>query len=106
MKFSAALPLLFTTLALANPAPITNPRVPGVAHLEAREVSPDPAPVPAEIVARTAGIVLDSRSPKKGSSSGSKNNTQTGAAGTITISRGLQLGALGLGVMEVARLWA
>ena len=104
MKVSTTLPLLFATLALANPAPASNPRVPAIAQPEAREAAPVP-----EIVARTAGIVLDDRSPKKGSSSGSgskntTNNTDS-AAGTITISRGLQLGALGLGVMEVVRLW-
>jgi hypothetical protein len=103
MKASTTLSLLFATLALANPAAVGNPRIPGsLARPEVREA----APAPADIVARTAGIVLDSRSPKKGSSSsGSSNKTEDSAAETVTVSRGLQLGALGLGVLEVVRLW-
>ncbi|ORY16001.1 hypothetical protein BCR34DRAFT_144774 [Clohesyomyces aquaticus] len=99
MKF-LAVTLLFATsaLALANPAP---------APVDAAAVA---AP---EVDARTAGIKLEARGitieardPKKSKPKTSNNgNTTDNAAGILTPSRMLELGALGLGVVEVVRLW-
>jgi hypothetical protein len=102
MRFSTlTLGLLATstsTLALANPAPAN------VAALAAREAQPAHALGHApEIDARAAGLVLETRKSKT-PNTGSKNNTDN-AAGVITPSRALELGALGLGVLEVVRLW-
>ncbi|KAF2115425.1 hypothetical protein BDV96DRAFT_78275 [Lophiotrema nucula] len=103
MKF-AAVTLLFAALAIASPAPVAEPNTAAVAEFEdalsAREAAPAPEP---EIVARTAGIVLDSRDPKKPKAPKNSNSTDTGAAGMLTPSRALELGALGLGAMM---LWA
>lgn len=123
MKIAAATTLLFATLALANPAPVAQPEAEaGPARaaqpkfepikVESRDqlreaLAPRVAePVP-EINARAAGIRLDSRDPKKGKpKTGSGNNTDSNnTAGMISPSRVLELGALGLGVMEIVRLW-
>jgi hypothetical protein len=94
MKVAAATSLLFATLALASPAPIAQP--------EANAAS---VAQPIAVEARNAAPVLVERAPKKPKTPSSGNNTDTGAADMITPSRALQLGALGLGVMEVVRLW-
>ena len=104
MKF-AAVTLLFAALALASPAPVAEPNTGAVAEFEdalaAREATPEPIP---EIVARTAGVVLEERDPKKSSKpKGNGNSTDTGAAGMLTPSLALELGVLGLGAMM---LWA
>jgi hypothetical protein len=109
MKF-AAVTLLFATLVAANPAPIAQPEA-----VAAPAPIAEPAAVPEAIVearvakpkidAIAAGIQLDSRAPKKSKPKGSSGNSTEGAAGIITPSRALQAGALGLGVMEVVRLW-
>jgi hypothetical protein len=90
MKFIAATTLFFATLALASPAPAAEPNT-------------DTIVAPLDVVPREAMPILEERAKKpKGGSSG--NNTNSSAI-SITPSRALQLGALGLGVMEVVRLW-
>jgi hypothetical protein len=100
MKFFAA-SLLLATVALATPAPAPE-AVPEAASIA------EPAPAPA-LYARHAGIILDSRASKKPKGGGGNNNENTtdsdNAAYTLTPSRVLQLGAVGVGVMEVVRLW-
>jgi hypothetical protein len=91
MKFAAASILLFATLALASPAPAAQPDA---------AVAPVAQP---QLVERAPLPVLEAR--KKSKPKGGSNSNSTGAATTMTPSRALQLGAVGLGVMEVARLW-
>jgi hypothetical protein len=104
MKF-AALTLLLATLALANPAPIAEPVA--VAQPEAIVAQPEfealalRAAEP-EVDASKAGIQLEARKSKP---KGGSNGNDTSAAIALTPSRVLELGALGLGVMEVVRLW-
>jgi hypothetical protein len=90
MKVTSVTTLVFATLALASPAPAAQPNAPAIAQ-------------PLEVLPREATAVLEARKkkPKGGSSGNSTNSTAT----TMTPSRVLQLGALGLGVMEVVRLW-
>lgn len=93
MKFTAATTLLCATLALATPAPLAGPLVP--------ETIPE---FRHALTARAAAAVpdLDTRASKpKGSSSG---NT-TSAATSMSPSSALLMGVLGLGVVEVVRLW-
>ncbi|KAF2730896.1 hypothetical protein EJ04DRAFT_514958 [Polyplosphaeria fusca] len=105
MKF-AAITLVLATLALANPAPAADAQIETPAQFEEALAARDPSPAAPEIVARAAGIQLAPRSPKKPkvSNGNNKNNTDS-AAGTLSPSKALGLGALGLGVMEVVRLW-
>jgi hypothetical protein len=110
MRFFAITTLLFTTLATANPAPAAHPETgvapANLAQLEEALASRDPAAQPEvvpEIVARTAEIQLERR--KKPKSSNNKGNSTNSSATSITPSRALQLGALGLGVYEVVQLW-
>ncbi|KAF2195807.1 hypothetical protein K469DRAFT_682061 [Zopfia rhizophila CBS 207.26] len=107
MKF-AAVTLLLATLALANPAPAAQPEV-AVAQPETR------AEFDAALAARNAAPEVEApkfeqrapepkKKPKSGGDS-SSNDTEEGAAGMMSPSRVLELGALGLGIMEVVRLW-
>ena len=104
MKF-AALTLLLATLALANPAPIAEPLA--VAQPKAVVAQPEFEALALrvaepEVDASKTGIQLEARKSKpKGSNSGNSSN----AAIALMPSRALELGALGLGVMEVVRLW-
>jgi hypothetical protein len=88
MKFAAASTLIFATLALASPAPAAQPNAAAVAQ-------------PLAIAPRSPAPILEARKKPKGGSSGNS----TGAADIISPSRALQLGALGLGVVQVVRLW-
>ncbi|KAH7081631.1 hypothetical protein BKA63DRAFT_504206 [Paraphoma chrysanthemicola] len=90
MKFAAATTALFATLALASPAPAAQP---------------DAAVAVAEplLVERAPHPVLEAR--KKSKPKGGSGN-DTSAAVALSPSLALQLGAVGLGVMEVVRLWA
>ncbi|KAF2676301.1 hypothetical protein K458DRAFT_397034 [Lentithecium fluviatile CBS 122367] len=100
MHFVAATTLLFATLALATPAPVAQPEADAASAL---------APLAPNLAARAAGIHLDARDPKKskpkGSSGSNSNDTEESAALMIAPSRVLELGALGLGVVEIVRLW-
>ncbi|OAL51826.1 hypothetical protein IQ07DRAFT_598631 [Pyrenochaeta sp. DS3sAY3a] len=102
MRFAAATTLLFATLALANPAPIARPEADGSQLIETRSQLHN------ALAARDAealhNIQLEARAKKPKPGSGSSGN-DTGAADMISPSRALQLGALGLGVIEVVRLW-
>lgn len=91
MKVAAISTLLFATVALATPASAAQP--------EAAAVAPLAQPVAAR------APVLEERAKKPKGGSGSSGN-DTSAAITNAPARALQLGALGLGVMEVVRLWA
>ncbi|KAF2023922.1 hypothetical protein EK21DRAFT_79843 [Setomelanomma holmii] len=92
MKVSAVSTLLFASLALSSPAPAAQPASGALA----------PAAEP-QLIER-APIVLEARKKAKKPKNGS-NNTNSSAAVTMTPNRALQIGALGVGVMEVVRLW-
>jgi hypothetical protein len=96
MKFAATSTLLFATLVLASPAPAAQPEAAVAQPIAVAPREAAPAPV----------AVLEQRAPKKpkGGSGGDKNTTSA-AADMMTPSRALQLGALGLGAMQVVRLW-
>jgi hypothetical protein len=88
MKVATVSTLIFSTLALASPAPAAQPYAAAVAQPLA--VAPrDPAPI------------LEARKKPKVGNSG---NT-TAAAYMLSPSRALQLGALGVGVVQIIRLW-
>ena len=93
MKFATATAILFAAVALASPAPVAQPEADVAAVAQ-----------PVEILAERAPILEDraTKKPKGGSSGG--NNSEN-AADMLTASRVLQLGAVGLGVMEIVRLW-
>jgi len=101
MRLSAITTLLFATLTLASPAPA--PAAQPTAALTPASLAP-------EVDARAASVLLDRASkPKKpkGGSGNNNNETEENAAnGMLAPSRVLELSALGLGVMEVVRLWA
>ncbi|CAO2653939.1 Nn.00g106720.m01.CDS01 [Neocucurbitaria sp. VM-36] len=105
MKIATVTTLLFATLALASPAPAPQPDAKAAQVIETREQFRK------ALAARDADAAhntyIAARAPKaKKPKGGSGNNTNdTSAAVIITPSRALQLGALGLGVMEVVRLW-
>ncbi|KAF2631399.1 hypothetical protein BU25DRAFT_418202 [Macroventuria anomochaeta] len=95
MKFIAAITLIYATLALSNPAPLTSPAVPESVP-EFRHA----------LMGRAAAGLpqLDDRASKpKGSSGGSSGNSST--AVSVSPSGTLMMGALGLGLMGVVRLW-
>ncbi|KAI8938897.1 hypothetical protein NX059_004754 [Plenodomus lindquistii] len=87
---------LFATLACACPAPVAQPDSNDVAE-------------PISVVARDAAIIesiqLEARAKKPKPASNSNDTNTTSAAIALTPSRILQAGALGLGVIEVVRLW-
>jgi hypothetical protein len=107
MKFLILTTLLATFVA-ANPAPApaADPAPAAVAQPEAavieRAADPEPVPeIPAPILARD---------PKKGKGGGGggdedEGNNTDSAGVLLSPSRALQLGAVGLGVIEVVRLW-
>lgn len=91
MKLTLPATLLFTTLALATPAPNPGAVVP--------ETVPD-------FRHALMGRHLDPRAVKpKGSSSGGSSSNSSAAA-SVSTSGALMVGALGLGVMQVVQLWA
>lgn len=93
MKVTAVATLLFATLALASPAPVAQPDAEAAAAIAEPLVFEARAPEP----------LLEARKKAK-KPKGSSNNTNSSAT-SLTPSRVLQLGAVGLGVMEVVRLW-
>jgi hypothetical protein len=112
MKF-IAFTLLLATFVAANPGPAADPAPAAVAQ-------PEPIQAEAAVVGRAAdpepvpeiNAPLLSRDPKKGKGGGgggddesSGGNGTEDAAGMLTPSRALQLGAVGLGIMEIVRLW-
>lgn len=119
MKLAAtATTLLFATLALASPAPAPAPAAqPEAAAIQApRAVLFESAEgFHNALTERNADAMpnsrhLEARKKKKPkySSSDSNNNSTNSTSGVVvamTPSRALQLGAAGLGVMEVVRLW-
>lgn len=93
MRFFATTAIACASLALATPAPVGGPAVPeSVPEFRHALLSRD-ATLPQ----------LDTRASKpKGSKGGSGNSS---AAVAVSPSNVLVMGALGLGVMEVVRLW-
>jgi hypothetical protein len=109
MKFTT-ITLLFAATALASPAPAAQPDSLAVPAPVAAPINIDTRAqsgeaLAARVEAPDAGNLLATRDPKKSKPKGSSNSSGS-AADTITPSRALQLSALGLGVMEIARLWA
>ncbi|KAJ4992284.1 hypothetical protein SVAN01_02303 [Stagonosporopsis vannaccii] len=96
MKFSLATTLTLSTLALATPAPHAGPLVPDTLP-EFRNALLSRVALP-ELVDRATS------SKPKGSKGGSSGNT-TSSAVSISPSGALMMGALGVGVVEVLRLW-
>lgn len=98
MRLTFITSLSLATLTLANP--VANPQP---------TAALSPASLAPEVDARAASIILD-RSPKvkkpKGSSNKNDTNDTEASGAMLAPSRVLELGALGLGVMEVVRLWA
>ena len=96
MKFAATTAtLLFATFSLATPAPAAGPLVPDTAN-EFRHA----------LFGRAAAAIphLDTRK-VKGSSGKGGGNTTSSAAVAVSPSNAVMIGALGLGVMEIVRLW-
>jgi hypothetical protein len=91
MRLTAVTTILFATVALANP--VAQPTA-----------ALGPASLAPEVDARAASM-LEERKTKKPKSSGNKSNDTEAAGSLLAPSRVLELGALGLGVMEVVRLW-
>lgn len=94
MKFAAFSTLLFATLTLASPAaqPHPGPAAAAVAQ-------------PFEIAARDPAPVLEARKKKPSGGKGNDGNSTSAATDMLAPSRALQLGALGLGVMQITKLW-
>jgi len=90
MKLSAVTTICLATLAIATPAPAAQPDANAAAVAQPIEVLEARDPMPKK------------SKPKGGSGN---NGNDTNAATTISPSLALQLGALGVGVMEVVRLW-
>lgn len=95
MKLSIATTLALTAFALATPAPHAGPLVPDTIS-EFRNAMLSRAALP-ELVDRAS-------SKPKGSKSGGSSNT-TSSAVSLSPSGALVIGALGVGVVEVLRLW-
>lgn len=102
MKFWGLPVLLLATLVYANPAPASDSKAIGgpnavddVAKCNDLFTRPDP-----HVIARAL-----QKKKKKGGSGSSANVTDSAAAGFVTPSRALQAGALGMGVIEIVRLW-
>jgi len=92
MKFYVPV-FLCASLALAIPNPAMDSQAAAV------EVSS------ADMIARDAGTRLTEREPKSKPKTSSNGNKTSIAALTLSPSRALELGAIGLGVMEIVRLW-
>lgn len=95
MKLTATTTFLFAALTLATPAPIAGPLVP--------ETIPE---FRHALVDRVAAALphLDARASKPKGSKGGGNDTSS-AAVSVSPSGVMMMSALGLGVIEVARLW-
>jgi hypothetical protein len=100
--------LILAAVAFASPAPVAAPKA---AAALAAVAKPKPQSISAEEalpprVATPAKIEV--HNPKKSTpkiGKNSRNITNKGAAGMLTLSRALQIGTIRLGVMEVVRLW-
>lgn len=106
MKFAAATSLLFATLALASPAPLANPEP---ATIESREQLHNA--LSARNVLTVPDIQLEERASsggkggKGGKGGGGSGNSTSAASDMLSPNRVLQVAALGLGAVEVVRLW-
>ena len=109
MKFTAATTLLFATLALASPAPVANPdAVAEPVTIETREQFRHA--LSARDVLTAPEVQLEERASSGGKGGkggkGSGGNSSSAASDMLSPSRVLQAAALGLGVVEVVRLWS
>jgi len=111
MKFTAATTLLLATVALASPAPVANPDAVAETQLigsraQFREAlaARDTLVMP-EVQLEERASSSGGKGGKGGKGSGGKNNTESAASDMLSPSRVLQVTALGLGVVEVVRLW-
>ena len=109
MKFTAATTLLFATLALTSPAPVANPdAVAEPVTIETREQFRNA--LSARDVLTAPEIQLEERASSGGKGGkggkGSGGNSSSAASDMLSPSRVLQVAALGLGVVEVVRLWS
>jgi hypothetical protein len=96
MKFAAATAtLLFASLSLATPAPAAGPLAPETVK-DFRHA----------LFGRAAAAIphLDTRKVKGGSGSKGGNST-TSAAVAVSPSNAIMISALGVGAMEIVRLW-
>lgn len=116
MKFAIISLLTPLALAAAHPAPAPEAVIEPItaaapaAQPDAIDLrDPNHEKTAVALQARYAGIVLESRDPAVGKGGkgrgGGGNSTDTNAAITIAPARALQVGALGLGVMEIVRFW-
>ena len=105
MKVAAATTLLFATLALANPAPAAQPN--SLQELSQRSnQAPSYANFKQDLAARDPA--KKKKKPKKPKNSNKGNSTEEveeSAARMLSPSRVVELGAIGVGVMEIVRLW-
>jgi ketosteroid isomerase-like protein len=106
MKLLAISALLLAPFVYANPAPAATADS-SVFDMIAQwdsAVSARDVAAPAAVAAPNFHIFGRATKKPKGSS-GSQNETESAAVGFVSPSRALQVGAVGLGVMEVVRLW-
>ena len=111
MQFTAATTLLLATVALASPAPVANPDAVAEPALIGSRAQFREALAARDILVMPE-VQLEERASsggkgggKGGKGSGGKNTTESAASDMLSPSRALQITALGLGVMEVVRLW-
>jgi hypothetical protein len=99
MKLAAATTFFFATLALASPSPAAQPQSNNAAVAQPIAIEPSRYPT---LEARKK------KKPKLHNGNGNSTDQVTESAGVTNIkplSRVLQIGALGVGVMGVVRLW-
>lgn len=119
MKVAAVTSLLFATIALANPAPVAQPNALHVSAEQSRSaiggaiLAPDLSS--RSFSSESSQSALERRKKKsdkskpKGSKGGNEtNSTQedtSSASGAVLPSVALELSALGVGIIELVRLW-
>lgn len=110
MKVAAVSTLLFATLALATPAPVAQPAAEAAPAPVAQPLVDARAQLHQALGARDAEaealehIQLEARKKKPKTPKGSSNNSN--AADAVSASRYLQIGAVSLGLFEIARQWS
>ncbi|CAI6335398.1 unnamed protein product [Periconia digitata] len=97
--------LLFATLVLANPAPITNPEASQIQKADVPVLARDFSAHEVRKVSSAAGAAAGAAGRAGGAAANKANNTLDNAAGAFLPNRALEWGVLGLGVVEIVRLW-
>ncbi|KAI4705023.1 hypothetical protein J4E89_009316 [Alternaria sp. Ai002NY15] len=112
MKFTVATTLLLATVALASPAPVANPDavaepalIGSRAQFREALAARDTLVMPEVQLEERASSSGGKGGGKGGKGTGGKNTTESAASDMLSPSRALQITALGLGVVEVVRLW-